>query len=241
MSNNILLIEKVKKGDRIAEEELVKNNMNLVRSIAGRFSGRGCETEDLLQIGAIGLIKAIHKFDMSYEVKFSTYAVPVIAGEIKRFLRDDGIIKISRNLKEIAQKGKRCREDLRGSLGREPTLQEISESSGIASETLVEAFDACMPVESISIQNEDGKEIENFPTNNNDEENEIVNRILVEDMLNSLGKREKQILLLRYFKGKTQAETAKIIGVSQVQISRLEKTAIKKLKENFCEGLINLV
>lgn len=233
MSDNILLIEKVKKGDKIAEEELVKNNMNLVRSIAGRFLGRGCETEDLLQIGAIGLLKAIHKFDLSYKVKFSTYAVPVIAGEIKRFLRDDGIIKISRSLKEIAQKGKRCAEELRVSLGREPTLQEVSELSNIAMETLVEAFDACMPVESVNIPDENGKESEKFSLNNKDEENEIVNRIFVEDMLNSLPKREKQILLLRYFKGKTQAETAKIVGVSQVQISRLEKIAVKKLKESF--------
>lgn len=233
MNENSLLLERVKHGDREAEEQLVRDNMKLVWSIAGRFTGRGCEADDLSQIGAIGLIKAIHKFDMSYGVKFSTYAVPVIAGEIKRFLRDDGMIKISRTLKEHALHGKKCAEFLRIRLGREPTVEEISKESGIDSDALLEAFDATCPVDTLTPTDNDGKETElAVPSHVNGEE-EIINRILVEDMLQSLEPREKQILILRYFKGKTQAETAAIIGVSQVQISRIEKSSIQKLKAKY--------
>ena len=230
MTENSLLLERVKNGDKEAEEELVENNMRLVHSIAGRFSNCGYEIDDLSQIGAIGLIKAIHKFDTSYGVKFSTYAVPVIMGEIKRFLRDDGIVKVSRSLKESAFRGRKCAQNLRIKLGREPTIAEISKESGIGEEVLVEAFDALTPVEAISYVGGDGKEAELPIASKKNGEEEIINRVLVEDMLNSLDTREKQIIILRYFKGKTQSEIAKIIGVSQVQISRIEKASIEKLR-----------
>jgi len=233
MNENSVLLERVKKGDKKAEEKLVENNMKLVWSIAGRFSGYGYETDDLSQIGAIGLIKAIEKFDFSFGVKFSTYAVPVIMGEIKRFLRDDGIIKISRSLKESAIKGKKCAEALRYKLGREPTIEEISKESGIKSEILLEAFDASLPVDTITPVDSDGKEIEfNLPPQNDSEEN-LINKILVKEMLDKLSKRDRQVLILRYFKGKTQEQTAKIIGVSQVHVSRIEKSAIALLKSEF--------
>lgn len=233
MIDNSLLLENLKNGDKSAEEELVINNMNLVRSIAGRFSGRGCDADDLLQIGSIGLLKAIKKFDAGFGVKFSTYAVPVIAGEIKRFLRDDGIIKISRSLKESAAKGKKCAQLLRNRLGREPTIEEISIESGIASEELVEAFDAVIPPETITPQNRDGKEEEIKITTGTDEENKLIDRLLVEDMLKRLSDRERKVIVLRYFRGKTQSEIAEIIGVSQVQISRIEKASVEKLRREF--------
>ena len=233
MNENSLLLERVKNGDREAEEKLIINNMKLVWSIVGRFSSCGCEVDDLSQIGAIGLIKAIHKFDTSYGVKFSTYAVPVIMGEIKRFLRDDGIIKISRSIKENAFRARKCAELLRTRLGREPTIEEISKESGIETGDLLEAFDAVSPVETITPVDSDGKETEVPICANKDNEEDIINRVLVADMLKSLSPREKQILILRYFNGKTQSETAKVIGVSQVQISRIEKAAVAKLKQNF--------
>lgn len=230
MNDNITLLERVKKGDKEAEEQLVLSNMNLIGSIAKRFSNCGCENDDIMQIGAIGLIKAIHKFDLSYGVKFSTYAVPVIMGEIKRFLRDDGMVKVSRSLKENAQKGKKCRELLRLRLGREPTISEISAECQISEDDLLEAFDAVTPVETITRTDKDGNETELFVSYKEDNEEKILNHIFVEDMLNSLENREKQIIVLRYFKGKTQTETAKIIGVSQVQISRIEKSVVNRLR-----------
>ena len=233
MNENSLLLEKMKSGDKNAEEELVIGNMRLVKSIAGRFVGRGCDIEDLIQIGAIGLIKAIHKFDTSFNVQFSTYAVPVIAGEIKKFLRDDGIIKVSRILKENAMRAKKCREILCSKLGREPTIDEISKESGIEAEQIMEAFDAVLPVESITVSDSDGNENEISVKSEEKQEETIVDKIFIEDMLKSLDARERQILVLRYFKGKTQAEVAKIIGVSQVQISRIEKSSVEKLKKTY--------
>lgn len=233
MTDNICLLKRLKSGDKSAEDELVKNNMKLVSSIAARFSGRGCDWEDLVQVGAIGLLKAIEKFDCGYEVMFSTYAVPVIMGEIKRFLRDDGIIKISRSIKETAAKGKKCAEQLRTSLGREPTTSEVSEASGIDEEALIEAFDAIVPVDTLTCCNSEGEECETKIADESCTEENIINKIFVSDMLNSLSKRERQIIILRYFKGKTQSETAKLTGVSQVQISRLEKSIINKLRSEF--------
>lgn len=233
MTDNSLLLERVKHGDKKACEELVINNMKLVGSIAARFSGRDYDWEDLRQIGAIGLMKAIDKFDTSYGVKFSTYAVPVIMGEIKRFLRDDGIIKISRSIKETAAKGKKYAEILRTRLGREPTFAEISKESGICEEELVEAFDAVMPVDSITRVDTEGQENEINIADNKYTEDDILNKIFVSDMLDRLSKRERQIIILRYYRGKTQCEAAGLIGVSQVQISRIEKAAIEKLRSEF--------
>lgn len=231
MTDNIILLKRVKNGDEKAYGELVENNMKLVMSIAARFVGRGYDYEDLIQIGAMGLMKAIEKFDASYDVKFSTYAVPVIMGEIKRFLRDDGLIKVSRSIKETAMKGKRYAEKLRTVLGREPTVSEIAEAGGLNEEDLTQAFEATLPTTSVIVTDEDGKESEIAADEN--EEERILNKILVADMLASLENRQRQIIVLRYYKGMTQSETAKRVGVSQVQVSRIEKTVIQKLKTEF--------
>lgn len=234
MQDNAALLERVRDGDKRAENLMVEQNMGLVYSIVKRFAGRGYEAEDLTQIGAIGLIKAVKKFNPEFNVQFSTYAVPMIAGEIKRFMRDDGAIKISRTLKESAMKGWRAEEILRRRLNREPTVNEISEECGICVEDLIEAFEAASPPESIyeSIYSGGDKEIKVVDTIAGEEiEDGVINKVLLDDILKKLKPREKQILILRYFKGKTQSEIAKIIGVSQVQISRIEKKAIERIRK----------
>lgn len=233
MTNNAALLERVREGDKRAENLMVEQNMGLVYSIVKRFSGRGYEAEDLIQIGAIGLIKAVKKFNPEFNVQFSTYAVPMITGEIKRHIRDDGAIKISRTLKENAMKGWRAEEILRKRLNREPTINEISEECGVETEVLIEAFEAASPPESIydSIYNNGEKEIKVIDTIEGENiEESVINKVLLDSILKNLKPREKEILLLRYFKGKTQSEIAKIIGVSQVQISRIEKKVIEKIR-----------
>lgn len=235
MTDNAALLERVREGDKRAENLMVEQNMGLVYSIVKRFSGRGYELDDLTQIGAIGLIKAVKKFNPEFNVQFSTYAVPMIAGEIKRFIRDDGAIKISRSLKESAMKGWRAEEILRRRLNREPTIGEVSEECGIEVEDLLEAFEAAAPPESIyeSIYSGGDKEIQVVDTIAGEEiENNIINKVLLDDILKQLKPREKQILILRYFKGKTQSEIAKMVGVSQVQISRIEKKAIENIRKH---------
>lgn len=233
MRDNTALIERVREGDKQAENRMVEENMGLVYSIVRRFLNRGYDAEDLTQIGAIGLIKAVKKFDPEFNVQFSTYAVPMITGEIKRFLRDDGAVKISRTLKENAMKGWRCEELLRRKLNRQPTINEISKECGIDAESLIEAFEAATPPESIyeSIYDNGDKEIHLLDTLVGEEiEDGVINKVMIDDILNRLTEREKEIILLRYFRGKTQSEIAKIIGVSQVQISRIEKKAIERIR-----------
>ena len=235
MRDNTALIERVRDGDKQAENKMVEENMGLVYSIVRRFSGRGYETEDLTQIGAIGLIKAVKKFNPEFNVQFSTYAVPMITGEIKRFLRDDGAVKISRSLKENAMKGWRSEEILRRKLNREPTIKEISEECGIDAESLIEAFEAAAPPESIyeSVYDNGEKEIHLLDVIAGGEiEDSVINKVMIDDILSRLSPREREIILLRYFRGKTQSEIAKIIGVSQVQISRIEKKAIERIRES---------
>ena len=235
MRDNAALIERVRDGDKQAENIMVEENMGLVYSIVRRFTGRGYETEDLTQIGAIGLIKAVKKFNPEFNVQFSTYAVPMITGEIKRFLRDDGAVKISRNLKENAMKGWRSEEILRRKLNREPTIKEISEECGIDAESLIEAFEAAAPPESIyeSVYDNGEKEIHLLDVIAGGEiEDSVINKVMIDDILSRLSPREREIILLRYFRGKTQSEIAKIIGVSQVQISRIEKKAIERIRES---------
>ena len=232
MRDNTALIERVREGDKQAENRMVEENMGLVYSIARRFLNRGYDAEDLTQIGAIGLIKAVKKFNPEFNVQFSTYAVPMITGEIKRFLRDDGAVKISRTLKENAMKGWRCEELLRRKLNRQPTINEISKESGIDAESLIEAF-AATPPESIyeSVYDNGDKEIRLLDTITGEEiEDGVINKVMIDDILSRLTEREKEIILLRYFRGKTQSEIAKIIGVSQVQISRIEKKAIERIR-----------
>ena len=230
MRDNTALIERVREGDKQAENRMVEENMGLVYSIARRFLNRGYDAEDLTQIGAIGLIKAVKKFNPEFNVQFSTYAVPMITGEIKRFLRDDGAVKISRTLKENAMKGWRCEELLRRKLNRQPTINEISKESGIDAESLIEA---ATPPESIyeSVYDNGDKEIRLLDTITGEEiEDGVINKVMIDDILSRLTEREKEIILLRYFRGKTQSEIAKIIGVSQVQISRIEKKAIERIR-----------
>lgn len=230
------LIELAHGGDKEAREKLVIENVGLIWSIVKRFVGRGYEQEDLFQIGSIGLIKAIDKFDMTYDVKFSTYAVPMIAGEIKRFLRDDGMIKVSRNLKEIAYKAYLLREQMEREYKREPTLTEIASELGVPNEELVQALDASAEIESLHkvIYQGDGSDIslmDKLPQEGDPCE-EVMNRLLLEQMLRGLDEKEKQIIHMRYFLDKTQTQIAEELGISQVQVSRMEKKILQKMKHN---------
>lgn len=238
--NMLDLIKKSKAGDREAQTVIVEKNIGLVWSIVKRFQNRGYDTDDLFQIGCIGLIKSIQKFDLSFDVKFSTYAVPMIIGEIKRFLRDDGIIKVSRSLKETANKVRGVKEILTNELGREPTLSEISERLDISPEDIVVAMEAgCTPESLHSTVNEgDSSAILLMDKIGNSEscESEIVDKITLMQVLKELDERERKIIFLRYFKEKTQVQIAKILGISQVQVSRIEKKILQGLKEKIKYG-----
>lgn len=229
------LIRLAQEGDKKARERLINENMRLVYSIVKRFVNRGHETEDLYQIGAIGLMKAIDKFDLNFEVKFSTYAVPVITGEIKRFFRDDGMIKVSRSLKEVAMKAKAAKEQLAATLGRAPTINEISEEICISTENIVMALDAVSEVESLNktIYQGDGNPIylmDKIEEKKN-QQSEIVNRLAIKKVMESLEKTEREIIYMRYFLEKTQTDIAKRLGISQVQVSRMEKKILNQMKE----------
>ncbi len=233
MRDNAILIREMRSGSIEARNELVEKNMGLVYSVVKRFFFRGYEFEDLVQIGSIGLIKAAQKFDPNFNVQFSTYAVPMIAGEIRRFLRDDGMIKISRSLKETAMRGWRTEELLRKRLNREPTLAEISRESGVELEDLLAAYEAVSPPESIynnvySNGSSDIKLVDMLCGGNAEEK--IINRVMVSEIMSELSERERKILIMRYFRDKTQSEVAKEFGVSQVQISRIEKKAMDKIR-----------
>ena len=230
MINNEELLKRLDEPE--IEKRLVEENMGLVYSIVKKFSNRGVELEDLIQIGAMGLIKAVKKFDTSFEVKFSTYAVPVIIGEIKRYIRDDNPVKVSRSLKELAIKGKSVKEQLRKQLGREPTISEIAKACDTDSETLSEAFNATVRPFSIYEQTSDDDktlQLEKIPSQ--DCEEQIIDKIAIMEMLKTLKQKERRVIVLRYFKGMTQTKTAEIVGVSQVQVSRIEKKALEKIKE----------
>lgn len=234
MDKTLELLKLAKDGDKDAKEQLVTQNLGLVWAVVRRFSGRGYELEDLYQIGCIGLMKCIDKFDLSYDVKFSTYAVPMISGEIKRFLRDDGMIKVSRTLKETAYKVKRTREEIVNRTGTEPRLQELAQILEIEEEEIVASLEANAEVESIhkTIYQQDGNPIYlidkvTSPKNENDT---ILNQIMVEDMLKQLDDKERKIIYLRYYENKTQTEIANRIGISQVQVSRMEKRILNELR-----------
>ena len=231
------LIYKAQNGDDFAKSKIVENNIRLVWSVVKRFTGRGHENEDLFQIGCMGLVKAINKFDFSYDVKFSTYAVPLIIGEIKRFIRDDGIIKVSRSLKEMSGRAGITREIMRRELDRDPTINEIAERIGVKPEELVMAMEASNTPESLfsDITGKDGNQvflIDRISASGGvgGNENELVDKIVLKQVINSLPPREKQIIFLRYFKEKTQSQIAKILGVSQVHISRIEKKVLEDLR-----------
>ena len=235
MEHTLALIKRVHEGDKEARERLVEENMGLVFTVVHRFRGRGCEQEDLVQIGCIGLLKAIDNFDSSFEVRFSTYAVPMITGEIKRFLRDDGMIKVSRILKEAAVKAYRARDLLEKRGGREPTMEEIARETGISAEDLVLAMEAVSDVESLSqtIYSGDGTPVllgDRLP-DRQDRNEELLNRMLLLELLKLLSGKEQEIIRLRYFEDCTQVQTADRLGMTQVQVSRAEKRILRKLRE----------
>lgn len=237
--DTIGLIRLSQEGDSKAREQLITENFGLVWSMVRRFIGRGCEAEDLFQIGTIGLMKAIDKFDVNFDVKFSTYAVPMITGEIRRFLRDDGMIKVSRTLKENNYRLKTAEDQLEKQLGREPTLEEISAETGLAVEEIVLAMEACTEVESLSkpVLHKDGSEgtlAERIGGGEN-ESDQIVNHLMMKQLLSELSKEERKLIGLRYFENKTQAEIAGMLGVSQVQVSRMEKRILERMRSRMAK------
>lgn len=230
------LIKKAQMGDENAKNMLVRHNLGLVRSVLKRFANRGYEKDDLFQLGCIGLVKAIEKFDFSYDVKFSTYAVPMIIGEIKRFLRDDGMIKVSRSLKQTAGRVKMMKESLFKKHGREPTLQELSDALDIPKEEIVVALDSNLQPDYLYdvIHQDDGSPvhlIDKISETKAEEEGEVIDRIALIEVLSKLKPRERKVIVLRYFKDKTQTEIAEVLGISQVQVSRIEKKILKKIRE----------
>ncbi|SKC91459.1 RNA polymerase sporulation sigma factor SigF [Maledivibacter halophilus] len=231
----IELIKKAQKGDKEAQAILVDENLGLVKSLVSRFDNRGYERDDIFQLGSIGLIKAIHKFDSSYGVRFSTYAVPMIVGEIKRFLRDDGIIKVSRNLKQTATKVKYTKESLVKRFGREPTINEIADELNIDKEEIILALESNIQPDYLYdvIHQNDGSPIhliDKISETKTDTNEQIIDNIALKQVLNKLKPRERQIIVLRYFKDKTQSEIAKSLGISQVQVSRIEKKVLGIMK-----------
>lgn len=235
MDETIQLIRLAHKGDKEARDRLVTENMGLIWTVVKRFTGRGQEPEDLFQIGSIGLLKAIDKFNFDYGVRFSTYAVPMIAGEIRRFLRDDGMIKVSRSLKEQAQKAGAVREHLYIRFGREPTMQEIAAELGIGVEELAAALESGAEVESLhkTIYQGDGNEISLLDRleEEKDECETVMNRMMIQQMLNHLEGDDRTLMIMRYYQDKTQTEIAKKLGVSQVQVSRIEKRILKNFRK----------
>jgi len=231
----LALIEKAQSGDREAQEILVKRNIALVKSLVKKFLNRGYEYEDLFQLGSIGLIKAIKNYEPNYNVRFSTYAVPMIIGEIKRFLRDDGMIKVSRSLKELVNKAVAAKEQLKLRLGREPSIQEIAAAVDSTPEDLVYAMDAARTPASIYdviYEDEDNPILLIDKMAEEDTQvSEAMDRITLNDLLSRLDKRERTIITMRYFQDRTQSEIAETLGISQVQVSRIEKKVLMKMRE----------
>lgn len=225
------LLLQSKSGNREAEEELVKANVGLIWSVARRYFGRGVDPDDLYQLGCLGFLKAVEGFNPAFGTQFSTYAVPKIAGEIRRFLRDDGTVKVSRGLKERSAHIKMVRQQLTAKLGREPTLSELSAETGLQAEEIAVAETATASAESIQKPSgEDGFTLEDVLTDGEMEE-KIVEKIALQEAIERLSEREQMVIKLRFFHGMTQDKTSKILGVSQVQISRIEKKALESLRK----------
>ncbi len=232
--DTIELIRQSQQGDKAARNRVITENVGLIWSIVRRFMGRGYEPDDLFQIGCIGLMKAVDKFELSYDVRFSTYAVPMISGEIKRFLRDDGLIKVSRSLKETAFKVRQARELLELEFGREPTLRELCEQMVLPEEEIVMAMESGAEVESLSktVYQNDGKAVLLMDkiAEDEDESERLINHIALNEVMHEMGEREQQLIKLRYFEEKTQVEVAYRLGISQVQVSRMEKKILLELR-----------
>ncbi len=229
----LTLIKEAKKGDNYSKEQLLLNNVLLIKSIVNRFRNKGVDYDDLYQLGCIGLLKAINNFDESFGVRFSTYAVPMILGEIKRFLRDDGEIKVSRLIKIQAIQINRFIESKQRENGIEPTIEEIATALNLKKEDVVFAMDSSKLPVSLYETVEDGEDkgqclIDKIPSKHTEEDQ--IDKLYLKSLINSLEERERKIITLRYFRDKTQGEVAKILGVSQVQVSRLENKILEKLK-----------
>ena len=230
MSDLTELIRRSQSGDKAAGEQLITENSGLIWSVAKRFLGRGTEADDLYQLGCLGFLKAVEGFDLEYGTQFSTYAVPKIAGEIRRFLRDDGTVKVSRTIKEQAAVIKGTRNRLANVLGREPTIQEISRQTGFTPEEIALAETATSATESIQRETgEDGFSLENILTDTESEES-MVERIALRQAIERLSEREALVIKLRYFHGLTQQRVSTVLSVSQVQVSRIEKKALSNLR-----------
>jgi RNA polymerase sporulation-specific sigma factor len=227
-----VLIQASQSGDSEARDCLVLNNQRLVWAVVQRFLGRGYDADDLFQIGCIGLMKAVDKFDLTFEVKFSTYAVPMIIGEIQRFLRDDSTVKVSRSLKETAKHIRRVRDELAKSLGRQPKITEIAEHMGLEPSEVVFAQDALRAPASIheTVFENDGDPIYLMDQIADGEPEEWFDKIALHEILNRLPERERLIVYMRFFKDKTQSDVARVLGISQVQVSRLEKRILQQIK-----------
>lgn len=231
------LIALSQSGDTIARDTLVNCNIRLVWSVVQRFLNRGYEADDLFQIGCIGLLKSVDKFDLSYEVKFSTYAVPMIIGEIQRFLRDDGTLKVSRSLKELANKVRKTKDELSKNLERLPTLKEVANALGITPEEVVFAQEANKPLSSIheTVFENDGDPITLMDQIADDSQEKWFDKLALTEAIEGLSERERLIVYLRYFKDQTQSEVASRLGISQVQVSRLEKKILQSIREQIAQ------
>lgn len=234
-NENIKLISQAQKGDTSALNKLVENNLPLVSAISKKFLNRGYEYDDIFQIGCLGLVKAVNNFDSKFNVKFSTYAVPMIMGEIKRFLRDDGIIKVSRSIKNAARKIHYDKENLTKKLNRDPTIEELSKFSGMNVEEILFATESANNLQYLYdvIHQDDGSPVMLIDkiSQNSEEDSKVLDRITLKDALSNLDKKSRQVIMLRYFKDKTQVQVAKMLGISQVQVSRIEKKVLKAMKE----------
>lgn len=232
--NDMKIIERAQNGSKEDMTKLIEDNSRLVWSIVRRFNGRGYDIEDLYQIGSIGLIKAIQRFDTSFEVRLSTYAVPYILGEIKRFIRDDGAIKVSRSIKELSAKIGQIQKEYITKKGEEITVEELARELKVEKEEIVVALESQRTVESIDknvYDDENGESKISKISNQKDETTILLNKLCVEELINNLETRDKKIILLRYYKRKTQTEVAKMLGITQVQVSRLEKRILSEMKE----------
>ena len=223
------LLEAARGGDNDACERLMEENAGLIWSVVRRYYGRGTDPEDLYQLGCLGFLKAVRGFDPAFGCQFSTYAVPKIAGEIRRFLRDDGAVKVSRSVKERALTIRQARDRLTHALGREPTLSELSAETGLESEDIAAAEEASLPVASLQMETGDGFTLESVLGDGGMEE-AVVEREALRTAVASLPDRERQVILLRYYKGLTQDRAARVLGVSQVQVSRIERKAVEHLR-----------
>ena len=232
--NSIEDVIKAKEGNEEAMSKLVQNNSGLIWSIVRRFKERGYELEDLYQIGSLGFIKSIRRFDTNFEVQLSTYAVPYILGEIKRFIRDDGPIKVSRSIKELCVKIREVQKEYLNKKGEEIKIEQIAKILNVSKEEIAAALDSVNCVDSIYDVNykddSEGNILDKIPANEDNEKN-IIDKIVLKDAINRLNERERKIILLRYFRGSTQSQVAKVLGISQVQVSRIEKRVLSDMKE----------